>query len=94
MGRPPWTPLRCSPSTPAAPSHASSLGSWWGSVGGPGWRQGFGGGHQFLWGPRGLRGTQEFVEGTSKCLGGLSNLWVGGRGLGAHRSLRGPECLK
>ncbi|XP_072773815.1 uncharacterized protein [Taeniopygia guttata] len=28
MERLPWTPLRCSPSIPAAPSHASSLGTW------------------------------------------------------------------
>ncbi|XP_041885511.1 steroid 21-hydroxylase-like isoform X3 [Corvus kubaryi] len=28
MGRPPWTPLRCSPSIPAAPLHASSSGTW------------------------------------------------------------------
>lgn len=45
-------------------------------------------------GAQGLGGTQESVEGTSSCLGGLTNLCVGGRGLGAHRNLRGPECLK
>lgn len=88
MGRPPWTPLRFSPSIPAAPSHASSLGTWWGFGGPQDGDRGLGEG------PGILGGTQEFVEGTSSCLGGLSNLRLGGRALGAHRSLRGPKCLE
>ncbi|XP_072773793.1 steroid 21-hydroxylase-like isoform X3 [Taeniopygia guttata] len=76
MERLPWTPLRCSPSIPAAPSHASSLGTWWGF----GWAQdgdrgleedpsfygaqGFGGGPRSLWrGHPAVWGTEQFVGG-------------------------------
>lgn len=92
MGRPPWTPLRCSPSIPAALLHASSSGTWWGLGGGPGWRQGFGGGPQFLWGPRGLGGgTQEFVEGDMQLFGGTEQFAGGWQGFGGTQEFEGTQ---
>ncbi|KAL2296190.1 hypothetical protein Nmel_018484 [Mimus melanotis] len=63
MGRPPWTPLRCSPSIPAAPLHASSLGTWWG----------FGGPQD---GDRGLGEDPSFYGGLG-VWGGSRSLWRG-----------------